>query len=114
MVDPFLEVDEPVPEEPFDASNLQQVNDRKRDAGRRRKEARVVVANLLSHPQGRNWMWDLLEGAHMFRPSFIPGDPHASAFAEGERNIGLKLLADIMIAAPDAFTLMLKENNKRG
>ena len=33
------------------------------------------------------------------------------AFREGERNVGIRLLADITEASPDAYLLMLKEAN---
>jgi hypothetical protein len=33
------------------------------------------------------------------------------AFREGERNTGLRLLADCIEANPDAYLLMIKENS---
>lgn len=102
------------PAEPFDASDEAQVNQRKRDAGRRKKEGRDVLVNLLSKPAGRAWVWELLSATHMFEPSFVQNDPTGTAFREGERNVGLRILADLMRVAPDSFVLMMKENGARG
>ena len=57
-------------------------------------------------------------GDYLFAETFSElagiGDPRLiRAFAEGERNIGLKLLSDIMAVAPDAFMLMMRERNER-
>jgi hypothetical protein len=103
-----------VPAEPFDASDEAQVNRRKRDAGRRKKEAGDVLVNLLAKPAGRAWLWGLMAATHMFETSFVQNDPTASAFREGERNIGLRILGEVMRIAPDSFVLMMKENGGRG
>jgi hypothetical protein len=37
----------------------------------------------------------------------------AMAFKEGERNIGLQILRDLMRACPDMYVLMMREANER-
>lgn len=94
------------PDEAFDASDKDQVDKRKRSAGRRAAAHKRVVADLLATPDGRNWVWALLEESHIFQPSFVPGDPHATAYRDGERNGGLRLMAQI---PPESMMLLLKE-----
>lgn len=110
MADP----EEISPDEPpaYDASDKAQVDKRKRDTGRRRKQAEEVIKHLMSTPGGRAWIWEKLTLAHIFTTSFTPGDPMATAFAEGERNFGLRLLADVMKAAPDLYLVAMKENGR--
>ncbi len=99
-------IDLPPEAQPFDASDEVQVNNRKREAGRRKKTEGQVIKNLLSTPQGRNWMWHLLEAAHVFQQSYLQGDPYGTHFRDGERNLGLRILGEVTSVAP---VLMLKE-----
>jgi hypothetical protein len=49
-------------------------------------------------PNGRRVLWDLLSKCHVFQPSFKPGQsPEMTAFREGERNIGLQVMATMEI-----------------
>ena len=47
--------------------------------------------------------------ARIFATTFVSGDPMASAFAEGERNAGLRLFSQVMKAAPDNYIVMARE-----
>jgi hypothetical protein len=80
-----------------------------RVADRQRQD---VVASIMSLVPGRQWMLELLEGCHLFASSFT-GNALETAFAEGERNVGLKLLADIMRVCPQQYILMVQERNER-
>jgi hypothetical protein len=57
-------------------------------------------------------MCDLLEFCHIFSTTFTPS-PTSAAFNEGQRNVGLRLLNDIMSACPDHYVLMMRERNER-
>lgn len=46
---------------------------------------------LLAMPEFRRFVWEFLEDCHVFSPSFT-GDSK-TFFREGERNVGLKLMA---------------------
>lgn len=70
----------------------------------------VLVARFLESQDARDWMYELLSACHIYAPSHVPGDPCSTAFREGERNIGLRLLADI---PTEAYALMLKEAKER-
>lgn len=65
---------------------------------------------LMSSKRGRRIVWRLLEQAGVFRLSFNP-NAMQMAFAEGNRNAGLRTLAQIHASCPDLFPLMLKEQS---
>lgn len=94
---------------PFDASDENAVRARKRTAGQRQKRDDEVVRAILTTHDGRAWLNSLLVAAHIFESSFIP-DAMSMAFREGERNTGLKLLAQITRVDPDSYVLMMREN----
>ncbi len=71
-----------------------------------------VISSLMSTVPGRQWMLERLERTHVFSVSFN-GDSLRSAFAEGERNVGLQDLNDIMRFCPDKYLLMMQERNQR-
>ncbi len=93
---------------PFDASNEAQVKERELQAYRREKDNREVIATLLSSPQGRNWMWSVMSGCHVFE-TIAPGDPAVTNYLLGERNIGLRLLQEVTVSSPDALIQMMRE-----
>ncbi len=48
---------------------------------------------FLQSPDGRRVLWQILAWCHMYRPAAVRGDPHETYRREGERNIGLRILA---------------------
>lgn len=66
------------------------------------------VRHVLGSIQGRRLIWRYLETCGVFRTSFTGSSQ--TFFNEGERNIGLKLLADINEASPESYLTMLKES----
>lgn len=62
---------------------------------------------LLADKRGRRVAFRLLDRAGVFRSSFTGNSE--TFFREGQRNIGLMIMAQIHDAAPDKYTLMLKE-----
>jgi hypothetical protein len=75
-----------------------------------RRQHLALLAKFLGDPEGRRYFYDLLASAHAFSTSFAT-NALSMAFREGERNFGIRLLADIVEASPDAYLLMLKEAN---
>lgn len=63
---------------------------------------------LMNSERGRRLVWQWLADAGLFRTSYV-GDALAIAFAEGQRNQGLKLHALVMQHAPNQFIRMLAE-----
>lgn len=64
---------------------------------------------LLATAQGRRFFWRLFEATHQFTTSFTGNSQ--TFFYEGERNVGLKILSDIMEADSESYVLMIKEAN---
>lgn len=69
------------------------------------------VATILSDIRGRRFLWRYLQECGVFKTSFN-NSGSVTAFNEGMRNIGLKLLAEIMEADSEAYVLMAKESKK--
>ena len=74
-------------------------------------EERTEVEDLkyvMSNKRGRRFVWRLLDRAGIYRSSFTGNS--TTFFNEGQRNIGLMLVAEIHDACPEQYTLMVKEN----
>jgi hypothetical protein len=69
------------------------------------------VRHVLSSVQGRRFVWRILDMAGVYRSSFTGNS--TTFFNEGARNIGLRVLSDVMDAKPEAFLLMQQEDKKR-
>lgn len=96
-----------------DLSDPAEVKDRTTKARLRQRENDEVLYSLCSTVQGRRWIFDLLGRCHVFTTSFR-SDPHAMAFAEGERNVGLSLIGELTRVSPKALTDLLSENMNNG
>lgn len=62
---------------------------------------------LMGDGRGRRVMYRLLERTGVFRSSFTGNSE--TFFLEGQRNVGLMLMAQIHEACPEQYTAMLKE-----
>jgi hypothetical protein len=94
----------------FDPGDQKQVQDRARRAKERQRDADAAIKTLMSSEAGRIWIWDHLSDCGLYRMSARSGDAHMTYFNEGERNVGLRLLAQLQRACPDLYALMTKEN----
>lgn len=69
------------------------------------------VREILKTERGRRFLWRVVARAGIYRVSFAgDGGTHATAFREGERNMGLWLLAEIQAAGSEWWAVMQKEN----
>lgn len=64
----------------------------------RHRDFRAV---FLSTPEGRRCLYQIFEWAHLFHSCVVPGDPYMSHYQDGERAIGLQILA-VLNAEPEA------------
>lgn len=82
-----------------------------------RETRRMTLAEILKVRECRDLFWWLLtEFGPMQSPlSFAPNgtDVHRTMFNAGKADAGRMLLAEITAAAPDAYLLMLKEEQER-
>ncbi len=86
-----------------EAAKKQRQNVRVRHAGEM-----AELAKILSTPDGRRWIYGILERAHQFETTFTGNS--AGTFKEGKRALGLSVLADVMEAAPQTYITMIEEN----
>ena len=66
------------------------------------------LKSVMASPGGRRFMWRLLEKAGIFKSSMTGNSQ--TFFLEGQRNIGLFLLAQVNEHCLDEYVLMLTEN----
>ena len=97
-------------ETPFDAGDANSVNQRAKDAKRRDRERAAVMGAIMETTPGRSWLWHLLASCRCFATTFDP-NPVVMAYHEGERNVGLRLLAEIHRTSPEQYLQMIKENS---
>lgn len=94
---------------PYDTADPKQVNNARKAEARHRRTRLNVVAGLMDLKEGRAWMYGTLEACHIYQSPFFQGDPHNTSFRCGEHNVGLRLLADVMAAAPKQYVTMCEE-----
>lgn len=63
---------------------------------------------VLSDERGRRFVWWLLEEAGVYNSSF-DGTTEGTVYNEGNRNMGLKVLARIHETSPEKYLQMIKE-----
>ena len=84
-------------------------NQRQKAIKRKAREEADDFKWLLSSRRGRRIVWRQLERTGVFRSSFN-NNSMAMAFAEGNRNLGLQMVAQVHALRPDAYALMVTEN----
>lgn len=70
-----------------------------------------VMRSLCSTIQGRQWVWNRLSECQVFT-ALYPDQPNLGALL-GERNVGLRLLAQVMSHCPELYLDMQREANER-
>lgn len=96
----------------YNAGERKDVRRAEKDAALADQQRREVMVQIMSAIPGRRWMLEKLEECHVFQTSYSR-EPIVMAFNEGQRDIGLRLLNDIMSSCPDQYILMMRENNER-
>jgi hypothetical protein len=76
-----------------------------------RDQEKSDFAWLMSDKRGRRFMWRMLDVTGVYRTSFTGNS--TTFFNEGQRNVGLKLIANIHEFAPDSYPTMLEEHRKK-
>lgn len=64
---------------------------------------------LLSIPQGREFVMWVLQQTAVYSSTYDPNTGTVSAFAEGNRNVGLKVLRALQAVDPAAYPRLLLE-----
>lgn len=94
----------------YNASERKDVRRAEKDAKAQRIADRDIIRSLMSTTAGRSWVYRLLEATHIYQTS-RRSTPHDTYFAEGERNVGLRLLTDLMSYCPELYLQMLQDAN---
>ena len=96
----------------YNAANRQSIRAAEKLAKVDEAKRQAVIVALCDHADGRQYLWEELEFAHIFQ-STMSESRAQMAFLEGQRSMGLRLLGTIMQYAPARFTLMMEEANGR-
>lgn len=98
----------------YDPTDLRQQEADKADKAERvrleRESEAADVKWLMGNKRGRRILWRLLDQAGVFRPSFN-SNAMQMAFAEGNKNYGLRILGQIHAHCPELYPVMVKEAN---
>lgn len=98
----------------YDPEDVQSQQRAKADADLRTRLAKDTeeadLRWLMSSKRGRRIVWRALDRAGVFRLSFNT-NAMTMAFNEGNRNEGLRVLAQIHTLCPEMYAVMLKEQN---
>jgi hypothetical protein len=93
----------------YDPTDPDAVASEERLAAVKQKRELADLRAVLSLPEGRRWLWRVLEQTAAFRASYDPDNPIRMGFSEGRRSVGLWLLAELQLAAPDAFASLIAD-----
>ncbi len=94
----------------YDASDEGQVEAARRKADQIREGELADLRAVLATRQGRRLVWRYLTRCGVFKTSMTGSSQ--TFFLEGQRNVGLWLLADINAADPAAYVQMLAESHE--
>ncbi len=91
------------------ASNERQIRARNDQMRRDRLTDETVTKSLMAHPDGRRWVWLRLSEANLWSED-MEFDSGYMAYRKGQRQAGLRLLADVSRFAPREYITMTEEN----
>jgi hypothetical protein len=98
--------------DPLDTAEQERsADDAKLRAKIERESEEADVRWLMGSKRGRRILWRLMDQSGVFRLSFNTNSMQM-AFAEGNRNMGNKLLAKIHTLCPELYPQMVKENTQ--
>jgi hypothetical protein len=93
----------------FNASDEQKVKHATLIDKNKRDTELTDIRNLLANKWGRRFVWRLLDKTGQYRTSFTGNS--TTFFNEGQRNIGLWLVDEVLLADTKQYLLMISENN---
>lgn len=96
----------------YDASERTHIKEKEREARIAERNRHETVLQLMDSEAGRQYVHSLFVRTHIFDPSF-DRDAIVMAFREGERNVGLQILNDVMQVCPDQYVVMMQEHHAR-
>lgn len=100
-------------EETFIASDVESVEEQKKQSELRQAENEEIVRTLLSTQRGRAWISDILIFADVLGNPFVQGFTDATAYNCGMKNVGDMIFKQVLDVDPQKYSLMLREAKKR-
>ncbi len=97
----------------YNAGDPKHVAGREKSRKTRDLQKKTALRGIMGMPEGRMWMWDLLVRCGIYQSSFS-AEALGMAFREGQRNIGLHLMAEINRLSPELYARMVGENQSKG
>jgi hypothetical protein len=91
----------------MNASDPQQIAEVEGKARRKRDQDNADLISVMETHSGRRFVWRILESAGLYKLSYTGNSE--TFFNEGQRNIGLKLLSDLLKVAPEEYVRMTQE-----
>lgn len=100
--------------DPIDIAGQERIEAENASEERRRRDEEISdLCKVMSSKEGRRFMRRLLSDAGVYRLSYSPGmDAMTTAFNEGNRNTGLKVLTDVMASCRHLYAQMNDEHEK--
>lgn len=95
---------------PYDANDPDAVEKAEKDGEMEENKRLNIVKLIMQAPEGRWWLYDLLEYCCIFSNPVVAGDPYMTYNNNGKQNIGRFILIDIQAVAADEYLEMIKEN----
>ena len=78
------------------------------------KDRERDLAWIMGQPRGRRWIYEtLFVTCHVNHLSHVPRDTHSTAFNEGARSVGQKVLEELRTKHHALYIKMLEENDER-
>ena len=77
------------------------------------QEFEAAMRDTLDTKGGRHLIWWVLANAHIYKLSYKAGEEARTGFMEGQRSIGLQLLAEIERICPNRYQQMKDEALER-
>jgi hypothetical protein len=112
MDDPLLPGQSPEPGD-YDHPDPDGERQRRAEASLREERLREVERSILSTPTGREWLWGVLNGMHVFEQRMaMTASAYENGFFAGERESGLRLLQRFLRGSPADFSRMFSEHDK--
>lgn len=96
----------------FNAADPERVDEARREARHKRQGELADLRAAMADPVARRVLWRVLEKCHVYQTSFT-GHGARDAFNEGERNIGLFLIAEMTEADSAGFAKLMTEEKSR-
>ena len=94
----------------YDAGDRAHVSERQKKRRLRAEHADADLLWLMNQREGRRFVWRLLQSCHLYETSFT--GTSATFFREGERNVGLQVLADITRLCPELYARMAGDSQE--